>query len=110
MRIYRFLLPLALASTSLASALAAEADADPAAVLAERRGCFSCHDLREPRIGPSFQAIATTHRGDPRAEARLMDKIETGGRGHWGEEHNMSPQFQLRPGEARTLVRWVLEQ
>ena len=108
MRMYRFLPLLALACTSFASGAAGEAD--PAVALAERRGCFTCHDLREPRIGPSFQAIATAHRGDPRAEAQLMDKIETGGRGHWGEEYNMSPQFELRPGEARTLVRWVLEQ
>jgi cytochrome c len=110
MRMYGFLALVALVGTSLAPAMAVEADADPAVALAERRGCFTCHDPREPRIGPSFQAIATAHRGDPRAEARLMDKIETGGRGHWGDEYNMSPQFQLRPGEAQTLVRWVLAQ
>jgi len=110
MRMHRCLALLTLAGASLAPVSAAEGDPDPAAALAERRGCFTCHDLREPRIGPSFQAVATAHRGDPSAEARLMDKIETGGRGHWGDEYNMSPHFELRPGEARTLVRWVLEQ
>ena len=110
MRMYVYLAPLALAGMSLVSATTAEADADPAVALAERRGCFTCHDLRETRIGPSFQAIATAQRGDPRAEGRLIDKMETGGRGHWGDEYNMSPQFELRPGEAQTLVRWVLEQ
>jgi len=110
MRMYICLAMLVAFGAIVTRATAAEGDPDPAVALAQRRGCLTCHDLREPRIGPSFQAIATAHRGDPSAEARLMDKIEIGGRGHWGEEYNMSPQFELRPGEARTLVRWVLEQ
>lgn len=90
--------------------LVAAVDNDPAASLADRRGCLGCHDLALPRVGPAFQSIAVRYRGDPEAEARLADWLETGGRGHWGDEYQMSEQNHLRTGEARTLVRWVLEQ
>jgi cytochrome c len=78
--------------------------------LAERRGCLQCHDVSETRIGPSFHAIADRYRSDPEAEGRLIDWLETGGRGHWGENSEMPEQSRLRPGDARTLVRWLLGQ
>lgn len=89
---------------------ATAADPDPASTLAERRGCLQCHDPERPRVGPAFRSIADRYRGDPKAEARLADWLETGGRGHWGEDYQMSEQSHLRPGEAEALVRWVLQQ
>jgi cytochrome c len=89
---------------------ATAADPDPASTLAERRGCLQCHDPERPRIGPAFRSVADRYRGDPEAESRLVDWLETGGRGHWGEDYEMSEQNHLGPGEAETLVRWVLRQ
>jgi cytochrome c len=89
---------------------AAAADADPASTLAKRRGCLQCHDPERPRIGPAFRSIADHYRGDLEAESRLAAWLETGGRGHWGEDYEMSEQSHLGPGEAETLVRWVLRQ
>jgi cytochrome c len=89
---------------------AGAADPDPASTLAERRGCLQCHDPERPRIGPPFRSIADRYRGDPEAESRLADWLEIGGRGHWGEDYQMSEQSHLRPGEAETLVKWVLQQ
>ncbi len=86
------------------------ADPNPASTLAERRGCLQCHDLDRSRIGPAFRSIADRYRGDPEAKSRIVDWLETGGRGHWGEDYAMSEQSHLRPGEAETLVRWVLGQ
>jgi cytochrome c551/c552 len=88
----------------------AAADPDPAATLAERRGCRQCHDLDRLRIGPAFSSVADRYRGDPDAQSRLVDWLETGGRGHWGEAYAMSEQSRLRPGDAEMLVRWVLRQ
>ena len=89
---------------------ATAADSDPAAVLAERRGCLQCHDLNRTRIGPAFVSIADRYRNDPEAELRLVDWLESGGRGHWGDDHPMPEQSRLGPSDAQTLVRWVLRQ
>lgn len=88
----------------------AAADPDPASKLAERRGCLQCHAVAGPRVGPAFRSVADRYRGEPEAESRLVDWLETGGRGHWGEDYAMSEQSHLGPGEAETLVRWVLRQ
>jgi cytochrome c len=85
--------------------------ADPdSSTLGERRGCFQCYALEQPRIGPAFRSIADRYRGDQEAQSRLTDWLETGGRGHWGEDYHMSEQSHLRPGEAEALVKWVLQQ
>ena len=88
----------------------AAADPDPASKLAERRGCLQCHAVASPRVGPAFRSVADRYRGEPEAESRLVDWLETGGRGHWGDDYQMSEQSHLGPGEAETLVRWVLRQ
>jgi cytochrome c len=88
----------------------AAADPDPASTLAERRGCLRCHDPERPHVGPAYRSVADRYRGDPEAEARLVNWLETGGRGHWGVDNEMSEQSHLGPGEAETLVRWVLRQ
>ena len=89
---------------------ATAADPDPGSSLAERRGCLQCHNAERPRFGPAFRSVADRYRGDPEAESRLVDWLETGGSGHWGEDYQMSEQSHLGPGEAQTLVRWVLRQ
>jgi len=89
---------------------AAAAESNPAADLAERRGCLQCHDVGTTRIGPAFRLIADRYRSDPEAQDRLVDWLETGGRGHWGEDYAMPEQSHLGPGDAQTLVRWVLGQ
>jgi cytochrome c len=89
---------------------AAAEQPDAASKLAERRGCLRCHDPARPRFGPPFRSVAERYRGDPEAETRLIAWLETGGRGHWGEDYEMSEQSHLGPGDAEKLVRWVLAQ
>jgi cytochrome c551/c552 len=98
---------------ALLPALALVADASASeqvspAALAEQRGCFRCHSPYPPRLGPDFADVADRYRDDPEATSRLIDWLETGGRGHWGDEYEMSAQSHLRPSEAEALVRWIL--
>ena len=86
------------------------ADPNPAADLAERRGCLHCHTPDRPHLGPAFRSVADRYRGDPEAETRLLDWLETGGRGHWGDDYEMSAQEHLGPSDAQTLVLWILRQ
>jgi len=88
----------------------AAADTDPAAKLAEQRGCLRCHDPARPRFGPSFLAIADRYRSNCDAESRLIDWLGTGGLGHWGNEYEMSGQDHLGASDTLTLVRWILRQ
>ena len=92
---------------ALAVNVYASAQASPAA-LAEQRGCLQCHSPYPPRLGPDFADVADHYRDDPEATSRLIDWLETGGRGHWGDEYEMSAQSHLRPGEAEALVKWIL--
>lgn len=86
------------------------ADPHPAANLAERRGCLHCHTPDRPRLGPGFSSVADRYRGDTEAETRLIDWLQTGGRGHWGDDYEMSAQEHLGPSDAQTLVIWILRQ
>ena len=88
----------------------AAADLDPGASLAERRGCLRCHDVDRPRIGSAFRSIADRYRGVPDSESHLVDWLGTGGRGHWGDDYEMSEQTHLGSGDAQILVRWVVRQ
>jgi len=83
-------------------------DPDPAASLAERWSWLRCHDPARPRLGPAFPSIAERYRGDPEAQSRLSHWLETAGRGHWGDDYEMSQQSHLDASEAQALVRWVL--
>ncbi len=77
--------------------------------LYKTKNCFACHRVDRDYHGPSFKSIATRYAGDPGADARLATKVREGSVGAWGPSP-MPPQAQVSDAEARTLVRWILEQ
>jgi len=78
-----------------------------AAQLARSSGCFFCHGVDHPIVGPGFRAIAERYRGRPRIEATLEAKLRTGGAGTWGAAA-MPPNSELADRDARELIQWVL--
>ena len=90
------------------AAPARAATADPARALAEKNGCLGCHAERQRVVGPALAEIAAKYRGDSGAEARLMQKVKSGGQGVWGSVA-MPPFSGLQEQDLRTLVRWVLK-
>jgi cytochrome c len=78
-----------------------------ARALAGSAGCLACHGAAARIAGPSLAEIAARYRSDEGVEARLMEKVRSGGQGAWGAVP-MPPQPGLQDGELRAVVRWIL--
>lgn len=85
--------------------LSGMASADQA--LAQKNACMSCHGVDKKIVGPAFKEIAKKYAGDKTAEAKLVAKVKTGGKGVWGEIP-MPPNPQVKPEEAQKIVAWIL--
>ena len=68
------------------------------------------HTPTSPLIGPPYQAIASRYSGDRvQMETVLAEKIRRGGGGNWGDVP-MVPNEHVKPADALTLARWILDQ
>ena len=90
-----------------AVALAGNAQANEE--LAKKNNCTACHKVDAKLVGPAYKDVAAKYKGDKTAEAKLIEKIQKGGSGVWGQIP-MPPNPQVSPAEAKTLVAWVLSQ
>jgi len=70
--------------------------------------CFNCHASKSKLIGPSFEAIAGRYSGNSVSVEGLAKKIIDGSSGIWGDV-KMPPHPELQIGQAKELVRWILE-
>ncbi|MGE0557586.1 MAG: c-type cytochrome [Burkholderiales bacterium] len=75
--------------------------------LAQSSGCMTCHALDKKLIGPGFKEIAAKYKNDKGAEARLAQKIKSGGSGVWGTIP-MPPNAHVKESDIKTLAQWVL--
>ena len=90
-----------------AVALAAPSQANEA--LAKKYNCFACHAVDKKLVGPSYKDVAAKYAKDPKAEAKLVEKVKKGGQGVWGQVP-MPPNSQVPDADVHTLVKWVLSQ
>lgn len=94
--------------TSLSVALltlSAAASADQA--LAQKNACMTCHGVDKKIVGPAFKDIAKKYAGDKTAEAKLIAKVKSGGKGAWGEVP-MPPNPQVSDADSKKIIAWVL--
>ena len=77
--------------------------------LATKSACTACHAVDKKLVGPSYKDVAAKYKGDKSAEAKLVEKVQKGGVGAWGQVP-MPPNPQVNAAEAKTLVAWVLAQ
>lgn len=89
------------------AATAKVAAADPRGDLARASGCTACHGATQKIVGPAFREIAARYAKDAGAVDRLAERVRAGGSGVWGQVP-MPPQPQLKDGEAKSLVQWIL--
>ena len=101
----RFFCPLAVSIL----AIAAHAQDDPATLAAEA-GCGACHHAEDPRMGPSWQAIAERYADKEGAAPELQEKMRSVSRGAWGEAP-MPPvtDDQLTDEQLSSVIDWVLK-
>ncbi len=74
--------------------------------LAEKKGCFACHDIEKKKVGPSYVEVARRYKDDPEAVNKLVKSILKGSMGKWGSIP-MSPQ-PVSEEEAKELAEWIL--
>ncbi len=76
-------------------------------ILTQTLDCKSCHKENDKSIGPSFMQVAQKYAKDPRAAAKLSQKIINGGSGVWGETA-MAAHPNLPQSDAQQMVQWIL--
>ena len=74
--------------------------------LADRKGCFACHDIRTRKVGPAYVEVAKKYAGKENAVEELVRSITKGSMGKWGSIP-MTPQ-PVTEEEARKLAEWIL--
>jgi cytochrome c len=81
--------------------------------IARANGCFECHNIDKPGIGPSFKDIARRYRGNGAARKELVEVVRKGGKGNWTAVSKGVPMPQYSPRisdqEIEQLVNWALE-
>ena len=99
---------LAISAAAAAIVLAAGAQAQDPAKLAQEKGCLACHQIDKKLVGPAYKEVAAKYRNDKNALPKLVKKVREGGQGVWGQVP--MPPNQVSEKEAQALVKWVLSQ
>jgi cytochrome c len=69
--------------------------------------CKTCHKEDEASIGPSYVEVARKYRRNPDAAAYLIEKVQKGGAGVWGETA-MPANPDIKNDDASKLVAYIL--
>ena len=75
--------------------------------IARANACMSCHGVEKRIVGPGLREVASRYRGQADAEARLLEKLRTGGSGTWGAVP-MPANPALAEADARAIIQWIL--
>jgi cytochrome c len=94
-------------AASSSSVPASGANDQSAEQLANKSGCLACHAVDKKIVGPAYKEVAEKYRGQPDAEAKLVQKVKNGGSGAWGQVP-MPPNTQVKDEDIKTLVHWIL--
>ena len=92
-----------------ATIMVATPPANASEAIVKKARCVACHAVDQKRVGPAYKDVAAKYKGDKTAEAKLIEKVQKGGVGAWGQVP-MPPNPQVNAAEAKTLVAWVLAQ
>ncbi len=74
--------------------------------LMQKYGCAACHGIDKKTVGPAYIDVAAKYKGDAGAQAKLTQKIKTGGAGVWGPVP-MPPNPQVPDDDIKALVSWI---
>jgi cytochrome c len=103
----------ALAASAPAAAVKPPVKTEPAIsetdalALAKKNNCLTCHAIDKKVVGPAWKDVAAKYRGDATAEAKLVSKIATGGKGVWGSMA-MPAHPQISETDRKVLAKFVL--
>lgn len=114
--ILRYILTTLATGAFLMSATAAHAfDEEAARQLARENNCFKCHAITKDKDGPAYKKVAEKFKGNPGAEARLIQHITSGEKAKFPDGHEephkivkTDPPHDMR--QIKNLVDWILSQ
>jgi cytochrome c len=72
----------------------------------ENSDCFTCHEMGNNNVGPSFQNIADRYPNDNVTKQLLIQKVKLGSSGAWGASV-MNPHPQLADNEIKTMLDYI---
>ncbi|EKE18043.1 MAG: cytochrome c, class I [uncultured bacterium] len=76
--------------------------------LAKKKGCFNCHGMDKPILGPSLRDIGRKYSGDAGAQDRMAGIIKNGSKGGvWGKDA-MPAYAKLGDDDIKTMVQFIL--
>ena len=76
--------------------------------LAKKSGCLACHGVDKKVLGPGLKDVAAKYKGDSSAEAKLIAKVKAGGSGVWGPIPMPANSPQVKDGDIKSIVKWIL--
>ena len=85
--------------------------------LLKEKGCYSCHDVEKPKIGPPYKIVAKEYKGKPNAVEILVKSITGGSVGKWqslGRKYGIKvkafymPRQKVSKDEAKKIAEWIL--
>ena len=74
--------------------------------LIEKSDCFTCHEIDQPMVGPSFQQIAARYANQKESVYQLIRKVREGGKGVWGS-NIMNPHPALTENDVKTIIDYI---
>jgi len=80
----------------------------PGLISLQNNDCFSCHDAKVDRVGPSFQNIVSKYPFNPENKTYLVEKIKKGGSGVWGSIP-MNSHETLAENEVEEMLAFIYE-
>ena len=90
-------------------ALSQAAAADPAQIAA-KSGCLACHMVDKKLVGPSYRDVAHKYKGNAGAQAALVARLRTGGKGVWGEvPMPAAAPALINDADLKAVIAWVLK-
>ncbi|MBI1174448.1 MAG: c-type cytochrome [Sideroxydans sp.] len=75
--------------------------------LAKDNRCTACHAIDRKILGPAWMDVSKKYKGDKKAAAMLVAKVQKGGSGVWGPMA-MPPQSAAKEADIKALVKFIL--
>ncbi|HYR05303.1 MAG TPA: c-type cytochrome [Gallionella sp.] len=108
MKVYQTGIAAVAAMLMLAGQAGAAVDATAFRALAKKKGCFNCHGMDRPILGPSLKDIGRKYGGDAGAQERLAGIIKNGSKGGvWGNAA-MPAYARLGDNDIKAMVQFIL--
>jgi cytochrome c551/c552 len=71
-------------------------------------GCTNCHDMRNPLVGPPFDAVTARYRESPDGAATLAASMRNGSSGKWGLKVPDMPPQRVSVEESELIASFLL--